>query len=418
MRTRAETESWLGASFACGLCVRDSQVGGRLFSSPDNVSSRCPLPCSVQAAGVSARLLSAAMASYHNLLRRHPHHPIAGSSITQAPMPSSSRASRSLRISSCRVLPPVPHEVCLPNHSCTCWKHILPVPPPTATRPVVILPGLGNNSKDYVELIFSLKERGLAATVAQVSRPDWLRNAMGFLDRKCWSGKLSPRPFLDWYLERMNKAIIAAKEAAGGDVKVSLLAHSAGGWLARVYMLEYGIDDIAMLLSLGTPHLPPPKGVRGVVDQTMGLLDYINKASPGDCFSPDVKYICVAGRFLKGESIFPSDLPVIATTGIGTMVATDDEQVRTVAKLPRQDGKNKQWAATFKACLVGQSYKQVCGQADVWGDGVVPEVSAHLHGARNITIEGVYHSMLGAKHPDRPWYGSTDILDQWVPYLK
>ena len=40
-----------------------------------------------------------------------------------------------------------------------------------------------------------------------------------------------------------------------GDMKVSLLGHSAGGWLARVYMSEYGIDDIAMLLSLGTPHL-------------------------------------------------------------------------------------------------------------------------------------------------------------------
>lgn len=58
--------------------------------------------------------------------------------------------------------------------------------------------GLGNNSKDYVELIFSLKERGLAATVAEMSRPDWLRNAKGFLDRNCWSGKLSPRPLLDW----------------------------------------------------------------------------------------------------------------------------------------------------------------------------------------------------------------------------
>lgn len=258
----------------------------------------------------------------------------------------------------------------------------------------------------------------MTATVAEVSRPDWLRFAKGCLDRKCWSGKLSPRPLLDWYFERMNEAIIAAKEASGGDVKVSLLAHSAGGWLARVYMLEYGIDDIAMLLSLGTPHLPPPKGVPGVVDQTRGLLDYLNKACPGDCFAPDVKYICVAGRFLKGERIFPSEVPVIRTTGIGTIVATDKQRASNVVKLRRLDGKTKQWVATLQACLVGQSYKQVCGQADVWGDGVVPEVSAHLQGARNITLDGVYHSMLGARHPDRPWYGSSGILEQWVHYLK
>lgn len=62
----------------------------------------------------------------------------------------------------------------------------------------VLMQGLGNNSNDYVELIFSLKERGLTATVAEVSRPDWLRFAKGCLDRKCWSGKLSPRPLLDW----------------------------------------------------------------------------------------------------------------------------------------------------------------------------------------------------------------------------
>lgn len=64
-------------------------------------------------------------------------------------------------------------------------------------------------------------------------------------------------------------------------------------------------------------------------------------------------------RFLKGERIFPSEVPVIATTGIGTMVATDEQRVRTVAKIRTRDGKTKQWVATFQACLVGQSYKQV-----------------------------------------------------------
>lgn len=30
---------------------------------------------------------------------------------------------------------------------------------------------------------------------------------------------------------------------------------------------------------------------------------------------------------------------------------------------------------------------QVRGQADVWGDGVVPEASAHLEGALNVSFE-------------------------------
>ncbi|KAK1386391.1 hypothetical protein POM88_024126 [Heracleum sosnowskyi] len=61
--------------------------------------------------------------------------------------------------------------------------------------------------------------------------------------------------------------------------------------------------------------------------------------------------------------------------------------------------------ATFRARFVGQGYKQICGQADVWGDGVVPEVSAHLEGALNISLDGVYHSPVGSDDESRPWYG-------------
>jgi len=36
---------------------------------------------------------------------------------------------------------------------------------------------------------------------------------------------------------------------------LSLIGHSAGGWLARVYMEEFGQLDVSLLLTLGTPHL-------------------------------------------------------------------------------------------------------------------------------------------------------------------
>jgi hypothetical protein len=39
---------------------------------------------------------------------------------------------------------------------------------------------------------------------------------------------------------------------------------------------------------------------------------------------------------------------------------------------------------------------QVCGEAEVWGDGIVPLPSAHLDSATNVDLDGVYHSPLGA----------------------
>ena len=48
-------------------------------------------------------------------------------------------------------------------------------------------------------------------------------------------------------------------QAATGGGPVSLLAHSAGGWLARVYLLGFGTKGIDRLVTLGSPHQPPPK---------------------------------------------------------------------------------------------------------------------------------------------------------------
>lgn len=60
---------------------------------------------------------------------------------------------------------------------------------------------------------------------------------------------------------------------------------------------------------------------------------------------------------------------------------------------------------------------QVCGQADVWGDGVVPEISAHLDGALNISLDGVYHSPVGSDDMLRPWYGSPAVVEKWIHHL-
>lgn len=299
------------------------------------------------------------------------------------------------------------------------------VKPKTSYRPVVLLPGLGNNTGDYDELVASLAARGITAVTAKVSRPDWLRNASGLLDGNYWKGTLQPRPTLDWYLERMKNAIEEAMALAPETGKVSVIAHSAGGWLGRVYMADFGTKDIALFLSLGSPHLPPPRDVPGVVDQTRGLLYYVEENCPGAFHAPDVKYVCIAGRYLKGSRLFPNNAAAVAPTGLGTVGVSDgsvavsaaeDENLEAGVGEVIVDGAVKPAPPTLRARIVGQGYKQVCGQADVWGDGVVPEMSAHLDGAENLTFEGVYHSPVGASN-ERPWYGTESILDKWVHYL-
>ncbi|MBA0561167.1 hypothetical protein Golob_018016 [Gossypium lobatum] len=286
----------------------------------------------------------------------------------------------------------------------------------TNYRPAVILPvdspcGLGNNTGDYKKLEFTLQEYGVPTVVAKVSRIDWLRNAAGLVDPNYWKGTLQPRPVLDWYLKRVDDAVQEAEELAQG-AKLSVIGHSAGGWLARVYMEEFGLSHISLLLTLGTPHLPPPKGLPGVIDQTRGLLYYVQQHCKKAVYTPELKYVCIAGRYLQGAR-FVNDSKV-AVESMATI--DDDQQVSDVAVVKNKTDSTPV-STTFQARFVGQGYKQVCGEADVWGDGVVPEVSAHLEGALNISLDGVYHSPVGSDDVSRPWYGSPAVVEQWIHHL-
>jgi len=298
---------------------------------------------------------------------------------------------------------------------------------PSSRSVVIILPGLGNNASDYNKLASDLQQRGFQVHTAAVRRIDWARNAAGLLDTNYWKGTLQPRPTVDWYLDLISKAIDQAQSQSNG-APITLLAHSAGGWLGRLFMLDYGTAGIQAFCSLGSPHLPPPPGV---IDQTRGILTYINQATPGAYHQQNnnniesVKYTTIAGKFIKGSPL----------TGPGS----------------------------WQSRIVGAGYQQVCGEVEVWGDGVVPVASAHLEGARNITLENCYHSPLGAFDDNdnndnsnggvlesesdaenfglienkksnnrddvsvfqasssgpgpRLWYGSKPILDQWINEL-
>ena len=148
---------------------------------------------------------------------------------------------------------------------------------------------------------------------------------------------------------------MAAARAAAPGAPITLLAHSAGGGLGRLYLLDFDRSGVDRFLSLGSPHLAPPPGV---ADQTRGILTYISEACPG-AHHADVDYVTVAGKYLCGAPLL----------GPGS----------------------------WQRRVVGAGYQQVCGEAAVWGDGVVPVPAAHLEGALQLTLEGVYHSPLGAE---------------------
>ncbi|KAG8076663.1 hypothetical protein GUJ93_ZPchr0006g44492 [Zizania palustris] len=274
--------------------------------------------------------------------------------------------------------------------------------------------GLGNNTADYARLVAALRDdHGVpAVSVARVSRPDWLRNAAGLVDPNYWRCALRPRPVLDWYLKRVEEAVAEARELCPPNGSISLIGHSAGGWLARVYMEEFDASDISLLLTLGTPHLPPPKDVPGVIDQTRGLLNYVEKNCAPAVYTPELRYVCIAGRYIQGAPLTGS---TVATAD--EMLAVDASSDVVEAVMVSANDKSPPPGPTLRARFIGQGYKQVCGRADVWGDGVVPEESAHLEGALNISFDGVYHSPVGSDDEQRPWYGSPAILKQWVHHL-
>ncbi|KAL0464343.1 UNVERIFIED_CONTAM: hypothetical protein Slati_0321900 [Sesamum latifolium] len=300
------------------------------------------------------------------------------------------------------------------RRSCRCTStlsegHPISSPPTTSTtyRPAVILPGLGNNTNDYQKLALVLKDYGVPTVIAKVSRIDWLRNAAGLLDSNYWRGTLRPRPVLDWYLKRVEEAVNDAKELAQGST-LSLIGHSAGGWLARVYLQEFGLSDVSLLLTLGTPHLAPPKGVSGVIDQTRGLLDYVEKHCSKAVYTPELRYVCIAGRYIQGARLLGSN-----DGNSSTAIVENDQPAGEMTAISTSEPAS----TTLQARFIGQGYKQVCGQADVWGDGVVPEMSAHLEGALNVSLDGVYHSPVGSDDETRPWYGSPAIVEQWIHHL-
>lgn len=231
--------------------------------------------------------------------------------------------------------------------------------------PTVILPGYLAAAREYKLLEQALQDQGFPTITVPLRQRDWYPTLGG-------------RPVTP-ILAQLDQTVKQALEQSD-SAQINLIGHSAGGWIARIYLGEnpycgqvwQGHPQVATLISLGTPH-------RSLERWTKRNLDFVNTTYPG-AFYPEVRYICVAGKSVYGTRSWQ----------LGN------------------------WF-TYK------SYQLTCGRGDCWGDGVTPIEAAHLVGAENLILEQVLHSPRTkrqlAEVSSHLWYGSPEPLSAWMPYL-
>lgn len=185
----------------------------------------------------------------------------------------------------------------------------------------------------------------------------------------------------------IDRAVRELVKECGGGGRISLVAHSAAGWIARIYLgeVEYPMEGgvvwggkrwVESLVCLGTPH----RSAEGVTRRNM---EFVNGWYPGG-FEKEVRYVnfmgdgCAFGKERGGERFMFW---------------------------------KRGWFARISYALTDEMAR---GGA-VEGDGVVPVAVGLLQGAQvNVVLKGVWHS------PDSegPWYGHRQVVEHWSAFLK
>lgn len=225
------------------------------------------------------------------------------------------------------------------------------------SQPVVILGGFLSFPAAYTGMKKNLSHFAQQPVqVVETTSLVWLRTVR----KSGWATVLD-------LLDQAVKQIVRAS-ATG---RVTLIGHSIGGILARLYLSPQpfqgrrynGMKYVNCLVTLGSPHKNQGGFRRGGP-----LSRWVEQHCPGAAFYPEVQYISVAGKWLRGSRLGSS----LARFAYGV-------------------------------------YESICGNGAVWGDGIVPVEAALLNGAHHIVLDGVSHyTVLG-----EPWYGSQEAILQW-----
>jgi len=158
--------------------------------------------------------------------------------------------------------------------------------PAGAMRPVVLCPAQFGTAEDYTQLKQDLRARGFDLYAAPLRRFDWFKIVPATLTMDFFTASLKPAKTLGFFYEALDKAFAQVEADYGPDAQVAVLGHSIGGWVARSYIgeqmgAELASRRVCSLVTLGTPHNPPPAdSPMAALDQTRGLLTYINQRFP------------------------------------------------------------------------------------------------------------------------------------------
>jgi len=195
---------------------------------------------------------------------------------------------------------------------------------------------------------------------------------------------IAPVSLLDWIgmppsPERSTNRVMAALDRTVRQMaakfpgeQVTIVAHSGGGTVAMIYLLQHSFQGdvyqvngmVGKLVTLGTPFHTHEHFAKIKTDFIFKYLD------------PD----------------FFSRYPVVSIVSDRYQGALDS-------------------GFTEKLCYL--FYRGVTDEGNLPGDGVVPAKSCFLQGAENVTIPDCEH----VPAPHTRWYGTKEGVAQWIEWL-
>ena len=221
-------------------------------------------------------------------------------------------------------------------------------------QPIIILGGFLIDSSAYTEMreYINIKSK-TKVVIVPVSKIEWLLTNWSFGWKKI-----------------LNKVDKIVKELSNESPtnKVTLIGHSSGGMILRLYLSDISFNRIVYngkkyancLITLGSPNQ---------AKRATYLRNFVSSRIPGSFYDQDVNYISVAGEL---------DLN-------GTVATKNSLR------------------------LSKSSYLAINGRGNVIGDGLVPRDSALLSGSTQIVLKETAHT----KSFGKDWYGSKNKVEEW-----
>jgi hypothetical protein len=203
---------------------------------------------------------------------------------------------------------------------------------------------------------------------------------------------IAPVTVLDWAraglagFGALQSTVVRAIEAtyARGDGRpILVVGHSGGGLLARLAMCDApyrgriggAAPMVGCLVTLGSPH-ELHHAPLGAAHEGVRLAAFLDRHAPGAWHAPSTGYLTVA------SDMVPVPPPSASVPRRGPIARAQHAFFRRVTGPPLAPG----------------------------SDGIVSLSLAHLDGARQLTLHGSLHGIVGS-----PWYGDDAVMDEWWP---